>query len=193
MHDGGRDFISPTGTLCFQSRKRGNVSELMYVGADPGASGALALVRKAGDTISFVKSTTMPIVKVGNKSAVDTEKLYDWFPFNDFVATLEEVASMPKQGVASTFQFGRMYGGIEAVLDSSAKEIIYVRPQQWKKYFGISSDKNTAIDAATELFGFREDWNHIGPRGGSMIQENSGRAEAALLAYYGAKNRDRHY
>ena len=68
------------------------------------------------------------------------------------VCCLEQVHSMPKQGVASSFSFGESYGWLKGVLD--AKEISYqeIKPQIWKKEFGLNTDKKKSIEVCQQLF-----------------------------------------
>ena len=59
---------------------------------------------------------------------------------------------MPGQGVTSMFSFGQSYGWLKGVLDLG--EIAYqeIRPQQWKKEFGLNSDKAKSVDVCRQLF-----------------------------------------
>ena len=158
-----------------------------FVGVDPGAQGGLAILNLGKDKeVKFVTAKSMPTLKVDGKSTLNTRALETFFPHQPFLATLEQVGAMPGQGVSSMFQFGRMFGSIEAILDATAEEINYVWPQRWKKYFGIGSDKEAAIAFADNYFGAKEQWHRRGKNGGKMLEHNSGIAEAALLALYGA-------
>ena len=64
----------------------------------------------------------------------------------------EQVHSMPNQGVASTFQFGRAVGVITAVCELTRYPLHMVRPQVWKKHFHLTSDKGEALDMARMLW-----------------------------------------
>lgn len=167
----------------------------IFLGVDPGQTGALAIVKSdvPGHCGIFLKGMQMPTVTVGkNKTkSLDNEKLMDFLPTKDFICILEHVSAMPGQGVSSTFQFGRMFGAIEAAMDMTAEEIIYVRPRVWKAYWSLGQDKQESLIRATELYGPCEDWMRRGRRGGMKLEENAGVAEAALLAAYGAVNHER--
>jgi hypothetical protein len=56
-------------------------------------------------------------------------------------AIVERVASMPKQGVSSTFKFGAPNGAIRGVLAALQIRTHLVSPAVWKKYFQLDSDK----------------------------------------------------
>lgn len=161
---------------------------MMFAGIDPGQKGGMASL--------YIDNGKPVLTKALNTPCIDFEgnKSFDALTFNEnlpmsFIAVLERVHAMPGQGVSSTFQFGRMYGAVEAVLDMTANEIIYVLPGTWKKYFGlIHATKRESIQKANEIFGYNEAWNRRGRRGGENIDENSGPAEAALIALWGAVN-----
>jgi crossover junction endodeoxyribonuclease RuvC len=85
---------------------------------------------------------------------------------------------MPGQGVSSTFKFGVAYGVAQGVIASARIPVYFVSPGKWKRHFGLSADKEEARKRAlhrwpgrAELFSRKKD---------------HGRAEAALLALYGA-------
>ena len=82
---------------------------------------------------------------------------------------------MPRQGVTSSFQFGRSFGGIEALCYLHSKRVDYVAPAIWKKNLGLGSSKKDSLDMARLKFGNLEFWN---------IKSNDGIAEAALLTLF---------
>jgi len=57
---------------------------------------------------------------------------------------VENVHSMPKQGVSSTFKFGVAVGIIHGVAGALRLPLTLVTPTQWKKFHGLSSDKEEA-------------------------------------------------
>ena len=65
---------------------------------------------------------------------------------------IEKVSAMPKQGVSSTFSFGLNYGWLRGVLDLGEISYCEIRPQIWKKEFGLTSDKTKSIDVCRRLF-----------------------------------------
>jgi len=146
------------------------------LGVDPGAQGGLAIIHDG----RLVKGTRMPIVKVRGKAMVDARAVVEWWgdcltPFD--VAVVEAVHAMPRQGVSSSFQFGRMLGGIEALVHSVGKPVHYVTPASWKKSMGLSSEKQQSIDAAKIRFGSAAD---------ELLRHKAddGISEAALIAAF---------
>ena len=75
-------------------------------------------------------------------------------PLIKIFAMLENVHSMPKQGVASSFKFGRNFGNLEGLLTGSKIPFDYVTPQKWQKELGCLShgDKNVTKSKAQRLF-----------------------------------------
>jgi Holliday junction resolvasome RuvABC endonuclease subunit len=69
-------------------------------------------------------------------------------------AAIEAVHSMPKQGVSSSFKFGRSYGFLRGLLIASGLSWADVHPQQWQKIMGCRThgDKNISKARAQQLF-----------------------------------------
>jgi len=152
---------------------------------DPGQTGALIVVDvykaepgiKPGPRIRT--ATRMPVVTVNNKKALDIQAVLEWLPVISSidVGVIELVHSMPKQGVASSFQFGRMFGAAESVIYLIDKQA-YVSPRTWKRALNLSSDKYASIDLATRIFGRKAAQRWF------SLKKNEGIAEAALIAYH---------
>jgi crossover junction endodeoxyribonuclease RuvC len=87
---------------------------------------------------------------------------------------MEQVHSMPNQGVSSTFSFGRAVGVISAVCELTNYPFHLVTPQKWKKHFGLTADKNEALEKARQLF----------PKAKLKLKKDINRAEALLIAEY---------
>ena len=153
---------------------------MRVLGVDPGQAGGLAIVHGG----RLVKGTRMPIVKIRGKAQVDARAVVQWWgdcllPFD--VAVIEAVHAMPRQGVSSSFQFGRMLGGIEALIYATGARVEYVTPAAWKKAMGLGTEKQASIDAAKIMFGSTAD---------ELLKHKAddGVAEAALIAAYWARN-----
>lgn len=122
---------------------------MIYIGVDPGTSGAIATVTDMGHS-SWVK-------------CAETEHDLWEFLSNDvfaanagerFHAVIEQVHSMPNQGVSSSFKFGQSYGFLRGLLTAHAVPFETVTPQKWQKAMGCRSggDKNVTKAAAQRLF-----------------------------------------
>jgi len=142
------------------------------MGVDPGASGAVAFYYP--NKTQLISVYDVPLIgKEINASAL-AQLISQYQPD---LAVVELVHSMPKQGVASSFAFGVAYGQIKGIIGAQNIRSIYTSPSKWKKYYGLPADKEaaraTAINRWPDSAHFRRKKDH-------------GRAEAALLALYGA-------
>jgi len=150
---------------------------MIIMGLDPGSSGGISIVEtkknKLPKIVFFLK---MPIISMYGKKIIDTKKLFASIKlFEIDVSIIEKVHAMPRQGVTSSFQFGRSFGAIEALAYLLAKRVDYVAPVVWKKYLGIGASKQDSLDMARLKFGNNEIWEK---------KTNDGIAEASLLALY---------
>lgn len=146
---------------------------------DPGLTGAWALYWPATGNL---KIGDMPLTETGHRAyEVDGSKLAQIArEKNIALAVIERVHSMPKQGVASTFKFGQAYGAALACLQAWSLPVYKVPPQVWKRALGLTGkDKNAARLKALEAF---PDFAFYFAR-----KKDHGRAEAALLALWGAE------
>lgn len=161
-----------------------------FIGIDPGASGAIAVLRRdAQNNIMHVRDMPTHKVKIGKsmRERVDVHGCIDMLreiarSYKIGMAVVEEVGGMPRQSAPNAFAFGKAAGFIEAACCSVDAPIRLVRPQIWKKHFGITADKSLTVQAATrELPQFRSYWDGTvkGPK-----EQLEGRAEAALMAVY---------
>ena len=147
----------------------------LYLGIDTGvANGALGAIDHNGEYVdSFMidhkdKHILALVFKSRILSIVD--------PRDGAEICMEQVHSMPNQGVSSTFAFGRAVGVISAVCQLTNYPFHLVTPQRWKKHFGLTADKNEALDKARELF----------PKAKSTLKlkKDIHKAEALLIAEY---------
>lgn len=148
---------------------------MRILGIDPGQMGGLAVVDfDKGELPFFHDGLLMPLMIVNKKKALDISKVFEWLPPSIDIGVIEAVHAMPKQGVSSSFQFGRMFGAAETLLYDTDTQA-YVSPKAWKKFMNLSSDKGASMDLATRIFGTDEYW---------QLKKYEGIAEAALIAVY---------
>ena len=150
----------------------------MILGIDVGISGGIALL----DGGKLVEVRDMPTVsKVVNgkkKRRIDARELYELLRFEKLEhAFVEIVTARPNQGVSSMFAFGQASGIAEGVCASVTPNVTGVRPQTWKKYFKLGSDKTSSRELAIEK------WPDHADRFKRI--KDDGRAEAALIGLWG--------
>lgn len=151
----------------------------MILGIDPGLSGALAFL---GDgELLIYDIPTLKIERNGKaKRQIDLYKLLEIVrTYQVTHCYLESVGAMPGQGVSSMFQMGRGFGQIEGIVTACGFPVTYVTPMKWKKALGVPKDKDGARQRASQLM---PQWVH-----NWSLRRDDGKAESALIAYYGAK------
>src|SRR5262249_25981586 len=101
-------------------------------------------------------------------------------------AYLEVAQPMPRQGVSSTFKFGRGYGCAETVITAMGWPLTYVSAAAWKKTMVAAADKDQARSRASQLLPL--DTRYWTPRRGQLNKaQAAGNAEAALIGLYGLR------
>lgn len=92
-------------------------------------------------------------------------------------AVIEDVAAMPKQGVASMFRFGRAAGAIEGALAALKVPTTFVRSAIWKRDIGAKAKQAEDIRALAI-----QTWPDMAHRFARKLDHN--RAEAALIGLW---------
>lgn len=142
---------------------------MTYIGIDPGKDGALAVISESGgvQAVPFDPETYRSALRAVSGPAI---------------VCLERVSAMPGQGVTSMFSFGQNFGYIQGLLEAFEIPYELVRPQKWKKAFGISG-KNQSVEVCKRLFpgvSLR--------RTERCKKDHDGMAEALLMAEYARRN-----
>lgn len=155
----------------------------LVLGVDPGLSGALALYDVRVNSVENVRD--MPTIEAGtgSKRIVDEATLAAWvdaYAKHIRHAYVEKVGAMPGQGVTSMFSFGTSYGIVRGIIAANMIPMTFVTPQRWKKALGVPAAKDGARARASQLLPVSSGlWSRV---------KDDGRAEAALIALYGAKH-----
>jgi crossover junction endodeoxyribonuclease RuvC len=139
------------------------------LGIDPALSGACAYYFPSAP--DRVAAEDMPVVAGAVDCATLAARIAQMAPS---LAVVERVASMPKQGVASTFKFGASYGAVLGVLAALKIQTHLVAPAA----FRLDSDKEKSRALALRTFA-------ASPEHFSRKKDHS-RSEAALIALFGA-------
>lgn len=103
----------------------------VYVGIDPGAKGYVCVWWVAGREYEHC-----PIADTDN-----LKKLLHEVAQCYAVAAIESVHSMPRQGVATTFTFGKNYGIVLGMLMAYGIPYVEVAPRVWQKEMWSPGDK----------------------------------------------------
>jgi len=162
----------------------------LFIGIDPGVSGALAAVRvnDEDESTSFyqlVEAIDMPFETTKTRKRVSPHAVNLWIehvielcaPCKVFL-TCEAVHSMPRDGAMGAFSFGDAFGVVRGVLCTKLFQYEYVSPQKWKRYFGLTgADKDYSRTIALQRINNAE----------LKFKKDHNKAEAMLLAVYGAE------
>lgn len=148
-----------------------------FIGIDPGANGALALVNAAGELID-VAST--PTETVGTKQHVSAygvvaiiQSWQRWYVIER--VTIEKVNAMPKQGVSSSFNFGVSWGIVRGICAGLGLRTDLVTPPKWKALYALNGKpKDQARTIALARWPSKTDQ--------FTRKKDVDRAEAALIA-----------
>lgn len=140
-----------------------------FIGIDPGQSGGIAVLSDVAPAIAW----KMP----------ETERdVWDFFVGYmmgpDAFAMIEKVGAMPKQGVSSTFKFGKNYGMLRGMLVAACVPFAEVPPGVWQRCLNCLSkgDKSVTKARAQQLF--------------PTLRITHATADALLLAEYCRRKRN---
>ena len=118
----------------------------VYVGVDPGASGAVAVINGKLEVVDLLKL----------KDATDREvyAIMECAAHLGAKGFIERVHAMPKQGLSSTFKFGVSYGKLMMALAAAGVPYREVTPHKWQQSLGCltKGDKNVTKRMAAQLF-----------------------------------------
>ncbi len=116
---------------------------MIYVGIDPGNSGAVAWLDNGAPHATPLKNLTER----------DIFDLLDDLE-SPTLCAIEHVHSMPRQGVSSSFKFGMSYGSLRMAVIAAKIPLISVSPSKWMGDLNCRTkgDKNVTKRKAQELY-----------------------------------------
>ena len=155
---------------------------MRILGVDPGVSGGLAVVEITdGAAPVLVECVDIPVVGTNAKERVDVATIRNFIEQHKPIrALIERAQAMPKQGASSGFKYGRAVGAIEATIALCSVPVEIVEPTAWKRFWKLpGKDKESGRQKALQLF----------PTAHAALarKKDHGRAEASLIALYGAR------
>jgi crossover junction endodeoxyribonuclease RuvC len=145
------------------------------VGIDPGNLGAIAFLDY--DDFTCIHVFDMPTMQLGlKKQQVNAAGLAKILKLaEEPVVFLEQVNSMPGQGVSSMFNFGMGYGVVQGICGACEYPLVLIRPNAWKKSAGlIGKPKDAARTLAQQYY----------PELDLSMKKHVGRADALLIARF---------
>lgn len=160
----------------------------MFIGIDPGNSGAIAIIYEGMGTYD---AYPLPVVKykVGkrNRTMIDIPEFIWMFGtmvnncngIEPVYVCLERVGARPDQGVTSMFNFGFGYGVLTGISHCFSKDVKSVTPQKWKKT--VLSDDHTKGGAIEYVNNF---FPYVNLMPGRKKVPHDGMADAMCIAQY---------
>lgn len=159
----------------------------VFVGIDPGLSGAVAMIGNlgiAGQTDETVTVFDAPVMMSGKRLVYDigTMKavLSQASAHTGFTAmcAMEKVHAMPKNGSIGNFRLGYGFGLWEAILVVVKMRYQLIAPQTWKKAMmpDMPKEKDSSRVRAIQMFPQYADKMNL--------KKHHGRADALLIAEY---------
>jgi hypothetical protein len=150
---------------------------LFTLAIDPDAFGAGAIVSETG---AIVDIFDMPQANVKPARLVDLRQLaviIDQWSDKVGDVFVEKAWARPRDPPSFAFRVGHNFGGVCGVVNAHFLRLHLVSPQAWKKWAGVTSDKETSRQEASIRFPAEcGRWN---------LKKHHGRAEAVLIAAYG--------
>lgn len=125
----------------------------LAMGIDPGQNGSIAFIPERGDSWAVKMPDTL--ADLWDELNPNCGRGDEMFGGHTSVhCCLESVHSMPGQGVASSFKFGRGFGTLEMALTAAKIPFTYVTPQKWQKALECltKGNKNVSKAKAQQLF-----------------------------------------
>lgn len=147
------------------------------VGVDPGINGGITFIDVSDGEVSPYEIPKIKNAKTG-KNEYDIPVIVDLFRNRKVeFGMIELVHAMPRQGVSSTFFFGRGYGLMIGIMSAFDIPLTYVTPQKWKRHYDLGAAKEDARSMATKLA--------PSCAGRWKRKKDDGVAESFLIAHYG--------
>ena len=150
-----------------------------WIGIDPGASGAIALITQTEVKALEFSSATLHGYR---------EQIIEWNQEYEIQgAGLEKVHAMPGQGVTSMFSFGQRYGELIGLAVALQLPITLVTPKEWQSLLKIkTTDKLTKPQRKKEI---AKAVSLLFPQAYSLITGSKGGikdgvSDAISIAYY---------
>lgn len=160
----------------------------LYIGIDPGSTGAIAVVHGDRVTVFDIPLSEKPI----GGTVVDDDALIALAAMlaglGPRVVVLEHTWGIRGQGGASQYKFGDTAAAIRIALKSAGIPVAVASAMKWTTALRCGSDKMRHVEMAKQLF--RHDIALFTPRRGVVtLEQCKGRADATLIAEYGRRFR----
>jgi len=128
----------------------------MYLGIDPGFSGALAVL---DENLQVIHYQDMPVIHVAKKRELNEPELRNIFQrfsphYTNLTVGIEKSQTMPNQGVVSSGRYMASYGFLRGLCVGMGLPYILIRPPSWKKVMlaDMPKEKGSSIQKVGQLY-----------------------------------------
>jgi hypothetical protein len=142
---------------------------MLILGIDPGKKGALALLDVSELSVEChdMPDTTQALHAL--LSGLPPVRL----------CCVEKPFYPPHVGIGTISKMAEAYGTLRGALQWLDIPTFETRPAEWKAALNLNSSKSASREKASQFFpGYAEQWQRV---------KDDGRAEAALIAWYGQR------
>ena len=146
---------------------KNSYSFINFIGIDPGASGALAVISS-----DFSPSAVLDYDRESCSAHIRG------LAKTPTIAFIEHVHAMPKNGAVSMFNFGANFGWWKGLLDGCEIPFVMVDPKKWQNHFGLV--KKTPTDKPS-----LELCRRCFPTVDLHLKKHNGRSDALCIASFG--------
>ena len=150
----------------------------MYLGIDPGFSGALAVL---DNNLQVIHYQDMPIIEVAKKRELHEPELHNIFcrfspKYENLIVGIEKSQTMPNQGVVSSGRYMASYGFLRGLCVGMGLPYYLIRPPSWKKLMlaDMPKEKGSSIQKVNQIY----------PDIKLTRKKDHGIADAILIARY---------
>jgi crossover junction endodeoxyribonuclease RuvC len=154
------------------------MSAAVFVGIDPGVTGAIAVLNANRQLLALhdmpTQATTTGRKEINPAALADIMRQWPGAR-----VTVERVGPRPGEGAVGAFAFGHSFGAVLAVLATLGHPTRLVQPAVWKRWASIppGAPKEAAVAVAGRL---------VPSAAPSLtLKKHHGRADAVLLATFG--------
>ena len=152
---------------------------MIILGIDPGITGAVAAIDRAG-WVQIYDLPTTPLPGAGLvRRRIDGRALIEILralvpPGEVAEVHVEQVGAMgAANAVQTVFSLGRSLGAIEALCEAARWPLSMVQPKAWKEFYGLDKAKGASLELARRLY----------PDAPLPRAKDHNRAEALLIAH----------
>ena len=153
---------------------------MIFLGIDPGLSGAVALwtpERKALDVFDMPTLKLKPNSDKRTLDVIELARLLDGVcKWSVTLAVIEQAGPRPNDGIRAAFGAGANWGSTYGALAAQFVPIDIIAPHVWKTAMRVTAAKDSSLDMVKKTL---PQHAHFFAR-----KKDEGRAEATLIALY---------